>query len=144
VRTVTSRITGVPENRIRVQMGDVGGGFGQKAYLARDEQIVLLGSFHLGRPLKWIEDRHENFVGSTSSRAERCTVTIAADDDGTMLGIAAEHLDEVGVATIEEGSVIIGGRLGLWNDFNQAARHGYLRTMSVEDGQARVNSWLRI
>src|SRR5262249_10339424 len=31
VRTVTSRITGVPENRIRVQMGDVGGGFGQKA-----------------------------------------------------------------------------------------------------------------
>jgi hypothetical protein len=51
---------------------------------------------------------------------------------------------EVSVATIEEGSVIIGGRLGLWNDFNQAARHGYLRTMSVEDGQARVNSWLRI
>ena len=57
VRTVTSRITGVPESRIRVRMGDVGGGFGQKAYLARDEQIVLLASFHLGLPLKWIEDR---------------------------------------------------------------------------------------
>ena len=63
VRTITSRITGVPENRIRVNMGDVGGGFGQKAYLARDEQIVMLASFHLGRPLKWIEDRHENLVG---------------------------------------------------------------------------------
>jgi aerobic carbon-monoxide dehydrogenase large subunit len=96
VRTVTSRITGVPENRIRVQMGDVGGGFGQKAYLARDEQIVLLASYHLGQPLKWIEDRRENLLAATTARAERCTVTIAADDAGTMLGIAAEHLDEVG------------------------------------------------
>ena len=69
-------------------MGDVGGGFGQKAYLARDEQIVMLASYHLGRPLKWIEDRHENLVAATSSRAERCTVTIAADADGKILGIA--------------------------------------------------------
>jgi carbon-monoxide dehydrogenase large subunit len=96
VRTVASRITGVPEGKIRVRMGDVGGGFGQKAYLARDEQIVILASYHLGRPLKWIEDRRENLVAATSSRAERCTVTLAADDDGTILGVAVEHLDEVG------------------------------------------------
>ena len=75
VRTVTSRITGVPERRIRVQMGDVGGGFGQKAYLARDEQIVILAGYHLGQPLKWIEDRRENLLAATSSRADRCTVT---------------------------------------------------------------------
>jgi carbon-monoxide dehydrogenase large subunit len=96
VRTVTARITGVPEGRIRVRMGDVGGGFGQKAYLTRDEQIVLLAAFHLGRPLKWIEDRWENLVAATSARAERCTVTIAADDEGRILAIAAEHLDDVG------------------------------------------------
>ena len=96
VRTVTSRITGVPESRIRVQMGDVGGGFGQKAYLARDEQIVLLASYHLGKPLKWIEDRRENLLAATTSRAERCTVTVAADNEGKILGIAADHLDEVG------------------------------------------------
>ena len=96
VRTVTSRITGVPESRIRVQMGDVGGGFGQKAYLARDEQIVVLASYHLGQPLKWIEDRRENLLAATSSRAECCTVTVAADQEGTILGIAADHLDEVG------------------------------------------------
>jgi carbon-monoxide dehydrogenase large subunit len=96
VRTVTGRITGVPESRIRVQMGDVGGGFGQKAYLTRDEQIVLLASYHLGRPLKWIEDRRENLIAATTARAERCTVTVAADDEGRILGIAAEHLDDVG------------------------------------------------
>jgi carbon-monoxide dehydrogenase large subunit len=108
VRTVTSRITGVPESRIRVQMGDVGGGFGQKAYLARDEQIVLLASFHLGQPLKWIEDRRENLLAATSSRAERCTVTIAADADGTILGIAADHIDEVGAYPMAGSAAAMG------------------------------------
>jgi aerobic carbon-monoxide dehydrogenase large subunit len=96
VRTVTSRITGVPQSRIRVRMGDVGGGFGQKAYLCRDEQIVILASYHLGLPLKWIEDRRENLVAATSARVERCTVSIAADDAGRILAIGAEHLDDVG------------------------------------------------
>jgi carbon-monoxide dehydrogenase large subunit len=100
VRTVTSRITGVPERCIRVRMGDVGGGFGQKAYLARDEQIVLLAAFHLGVPIKWIEDRRENLVAATSSRADRCTVTIAADPDGRILGIALDHVDDVGAYPI--------------------------------------------
>jgi carbon-monoxide dehydrogenase large subunit len=96
VRAVTARITGVPETQVRVRMGDVGGGFGQKAYLTRDEQIVLLASFHLGLPLKWTEDRRENLIAGTTARAERCTVTIASDADGTILGIAGEHLDDVG------------------------------------------------
>src|SRR5262249_36399723 len=100
VRTVTSRITGGPERCIRVRMGDVGGGFGQKAYLARDEQIVLLAAYHLGIPIKWIEDRRENLVAATSSRADRCTVTIAADDEGQLLGIALDHLDDVGAYPI--------------------------------------------
>jgi carbon-monoxide dehydrogenase large subunit len=100
VRTVTSRITGVPERCIRVRMGDVGGGFGQKAYLARDEQIVLLAAFHLGIPVKWIEDRRENLVAATSARADRCTVTIAADAEGRILGIALDHVDDVGAYPI--------------------------------------------
>lgn len=96
VRTVTSRITGVPESQVRVRMGDVGGGFGQKAYLARDEQVVIVASFHLGRPLKWIEDRRENLVAATSARAERATVAMAADAEGHILGVRVDHIDDVG------------------------------------------------
>jgi carbon-monoxide dehydrogenase large subunit len=96
VRRVTSRITGVPESRIRVRMGDVGGGFGQKAFLARDEQVVILASYRLGRTLKWIEDRKENLVAATSSRAERCTVTAVADAEGHIKGMALDHRNEVG------------------------------------------------
>lgn len=108
VRTVAARITGVPEAQIRVRMGDVGGGFGQKAYLARDEQIVVIASHHLGRPLKWIEDRHENLVAATSSRAERGTVTMAADADGNILGVRVDHLDEVGAYPIAGSAAMMG------------------------------------
>ena len=72
VRTVTSRITGVPENRIRVQMGDVGGGFGQKVYLARDEHRRRCSpATHLGTAVKWIEDRRENLIAGDHARGDR-------------------------------------------------------------------------
>jgi carbon-monoxide dehydrogenase large subunit len=96
VRSVTSRITGVPETQVRVTMGDVGGGFGQKAYLLRDEQVVILVAHLLGRPVKWIEDRRENLHAASSARTERCTVTLAADDDGRLLGASIDHLDDAG------------------------------------------------
>ena len=108
VRTVTSRITGVPEGQVRVRMGDVGGGFGQKAYLARDEQIVLLASLRLGRPIKWIEDRRENLVAATSARVDHCTVTLAADHDGHILGMSVEHLDDVGAYPVAGSAAAMG------------------------------------
>jgi carbon-monoxide dehydrogenase large subunit len=96
VRAITGRITGVSERDIRVTMGDVGGGFGQKAYLARDEQVVILASYHLGLPIKWIEDRRENLIAATSSRNERCRVRLAADTDGTILAASFQQLDDCG------------------------------------------------
>jgi carbon-monoxide dehydrogenase large subunit len=96
VRSITSRITGVPETQVRVTMGDVGGGFGQKAYLLRDEQVIILAAHLLGRPVKWIEDRRENLHAASSARIERCTVTLAADDDGRLVGATMDHLDDAG------------------------------------------------
>jgi carbon-monoxide dehydrogenase large subunit len=96
VRTCASRITGVPHHRVRVIMGDVGGGFGQKAYLARDEQTVILAARVLGRPIKWIEDRRENLTAATHARNEQITVTLAADADGHLLGAALDHLQDSG------------------------------------------------
>ncbi|HLY83508.1 MAG TPA: molybdopterin cofactor-binding domain-containing protein, partial [Acidimicrobiales bacterium] len=96
VRTVASRITGVPEHRVRVLMGDVGGGFGQKAYIGRDEQAVILAAHALGRPLKWVEDRRENLIAGTHARTERVTVTLAADAEGHLLGAYLDHLEDAG------------------------------------------------
>src|SRR5579875_563434 len=108
VRAVAARITGVPEHQIRVQMGDVGGGFGQKAYLARDEQIVILASYYLGRPLKWIEDRRENLMADASARAAPATVSMAADHSGNILAVRGDLLDDVG-AYLMAGSAAVRG-----------------------------------
>jgi carbon-monoxide dehydrogenase large subunit len=111
VRAVASRITGVPLGQVRVTMGDVGGGFGQKAFLGRDEQVVILASRYLGRPVKWIEDRRENFIAASSARAERCTATIAADDDGRILGMLVDHVDEAGAYPLGGSAAGMGMRI---------------------------------
>ena len=51
---------------------------------------------------------------------------------------------ELNLATVEQGPYILGGRVGFWNEWNQAARHGHLRTMSTTDAQALVNTFLRL
>ena len=47
-RLVFGRVTGVPESRIRVRIGDVGGGFGLKNFIGREEQVVVLAAYLLG------------------------------------------------------------------------------------------------
>ena len=104
VRAVAGRITGVPEHQIRVSAGDVGGGFGQKAYLARDEQVVILAAHLLRTPIKWIEDRRENLIAATHSRVDRVTVKMAFDSDGRILGGHIDHLDDLGACPLVGGA----------------------------------------
>ena len=68
-----SSIFGLDEDKVRVIAPNVGGGFGQKVmFLYPDELLVPMAAMQLGRPVKYIEDRRENFIGSTRS-ARRST-----------------------------------------------------------------------
>jgi carbon-monoxide dehydrogenase large subunit len=109
-RAVISRITGVPLHQVRVIVGDVGGGFGQKAYLPHDEQIVVLAAVKLRRTIKWIEDRGENLTAATQSRHEQMAVTMAVDDNGVILGAYVDHMADIGahpVFTTGGGAVFV-------------------------------------
>ena len=75
---------------------DVGGGFGQKMFVFREECAVVLASRLLGRPVKWIEDRRENLVAAGHSRNELGTVRLAIDDDHVIQAITIEHVADVG------------------------------------------------
>jgi carbon-monoxide dehydrogenase large subunit len=103
-RRVASRITGIPERRVRVRSGDVGGGFGQKSFLGREEQAVIIAAQYLGQPVKWVEDRMENLVSATHSRVARADVTMALDEDGLILATAVDHLEDVGAYPIGGGA----------------------------------------
>ncbi len=95
-RQVLSRMTGVPDSRVRVTAGDVGGGFGQKFFLQRDEQAVALAAVRLGRTIKWIEDRRENLMASNHARADRTDVELALTADGTILGAFVDEIEDAG------------------------------------------------
>ncbi len=74
----------------------MGGGFGQKMFVFREECAVVLASRLLGRPVKWIEDRRENLIGAAHSRNEQGHVRVALDDDGLIDAITVEHVADVG------------------------------------------------
>ena len=93
---VFSRFLGVPEQKIHVVKKDVGGAFGQKGITSRDDLCVVMSTFLLGRPVKWIEDRRENLIASNHARIERAKVKMAFDDEGHILAMAIDYLDDIG------------------------------------------------
>jgi carbon-monoxide dehydrogenase large subunit len=95
-RNFFARYLGIPEGSIRVTARDVGGGFGQKMFVFREECAVVLASRLLGRPVKWIEDRRENLVAAGHSRNEQGRVRLAIDADHTIQAITIEHTADVG------------------------------------------------
>ena len=96
IRSVCSRVLGLPEQRIRVIMRDTGGGFGQKVVPLREELCLVLAAREVPGPIKWIEDRRENLLAAGQSRHEHATVRMGFDDDGTLLAAAIDHTQDVG------------------------------------------------
>ena len=96
VRLFYSRYFGIPEDRIRVLMGDVGGSFGQKVFPVNDEIAVVAAARKLGRPVKWIEDRSENLIAGGHARDQSMRVSFALGADGVVLGARTDLTENVG------------------------------------------------
>ncbi|MGH2561604.1 MAG: xanthine dehydrogenase family protein molybdopterin-binding subunit [Thermomicrobiales bacterium] len=78
-------VLGVPEQKIRVIAPDVGGGFGSKIFIYYDMPLVLALSKKLGgRPVKFVEDRSENYLSTTHGRDHVTDVEVGASKDGTI------------------------------------------------------------
>ncbi len=95
LRLFAARLLGLPENRVRVICGDTGGAFGQKINSHREDICILLAARRVRGPLKWIEDRRENLM-SSSSRHEHGHVKMAFDADGSLLAATIDHIQDVG------------------------------------------------
>ncbi len=87
VRLLFALVTGHPEHKIRVIAPDVGGGFGCKLYLYAEEVIVGTIAKQLGRPVKWIEGRTENYVATTHGRDHIADAEICGTKDGIVTGL---------------------------------------------------------
>jgi carbon-monoxide dehydrogenase large subunit len=87
VRADLAGVLGYPENRIRMIAPDVGGGFGSKGPLYREDVLACHLALKLGRPVKWVATRREDFVTTIQGRDQAMTSELALRRDGTMLGL---------------------------------------------------------
>jgi aerobic carbon-monoxide dehydrogenase large subunit len=84
------------ENSIRVIVPDVGGAFGSKGAPAPETMLVAAAAMTSGRPVKWAEDREENFVASYQGRGMEADVELALDEDATILAVRARIWADLG------------------------------------------------
>jgi aerobic carbon-monoxide dehydrogenase large subunit len=94
--TIAGQVFHVPESQVRVIAKDVGGGFGMKGDVYPEEALVLWASKQIGRPVKWISSRSEGLLTDTHGRDQVVTGEIALDKDGTILGLRAQSLTNLG------------------------------------------------
>jgi hypothetical protein len=94
---LTARVLGVPENRLRfIVPADIGGSFGIKSSMYPYMALIALAAKLTGVPVKWIEDRHEHLLASSSGTDRVAYRELAAKKDGTVLGMRYRWLDNVG------------------------------------------------
>ncbi len=81
---------------IEVRVPDVGGAFGSKGVVAPETVAVVLCAEALGRPVKWAEDRYENFLAAYQGRGLEAEVELALTEDGRFLGLRAQLRADLG------------------------------------------------
>ncbi|HEX5157932.1 MAG TPA: molybdopterin cofactor-binding domain-containing protein [Ktedonobacterales bacterium] len=96
VRFLCSVTNNIPENKIRVFARDVGGGFGSKIPFYGGDALTVFASQVTGRPVKWIEDRRENYLATIHGRDQVTDVELAARRDGTMTGLRVKAYSNMG------------------------------------------------
>src|ERR671922_46028 len=96
VRTDLAIAIGFPEHRIRIIAPDVGGGFGSKGLLYQEDALASHLALKLGRPVKWISARSEDFVTTNQGRDQVMTSELALKRDGTMLGLKVRVVANLG------------------------------------------------
>jgi carbon-monoxide dehydrogenase large subunit len=97
IRNGLAGMFGLSTSQVRVIAPFVGGAFGPKIMMFYSEEMVLTwATLQLGRPVKWIEDRRENFYATTQERGQVHDAEIAMTKDGCILGVSDVFLHDTG------------------------------------------------
>ena len=87
---------GLKQTQVRCIAPEVGGGFGQKIGAYPEDFLVSGAAFKLKRPVKWIETRSENFLGSAHGRNQWADIEAAADETGKITALRARVTADAG------------------------------------------------
>lgn len=95
VREDLARLLGLPLERVRVVVPDVGGAFGVKR-TGPEDVLAALAALRLGRPVKWVETRSEHMVAAHQGRGQVARLELAADADGRILALRGTIVADLG------------------------------------------------
>ena len=96
MRMILPAQVGIPMDQIRVIAQDVGGGFGLKNSVTREDVAIVAAAKDLGRPVKWIEDRLEHLATGGQAREEMADLEAAVTADGVILGVRMDIKVNIG------------------------------------------------
>ena len=97
IRNGLAAFFGLSESQVRVIAPDIGGGFGPKIMMFYPEEILIpWASQQLHRPVKWVEDRRENFYATTQERDQIHEAELSVDSEGHILGVRDSFIHDCG------------------------------------------------
>ncbi|MBI1749677.1 MAG: xanthine dehydrogenase family protein molybdopterin-binding subunit [Acidobacteria bacterium] len=96
LKTQLAAMLGAPEHSVRVITPEVGGGFGSKLNVYPEEAVIAHLAMRLGRPVKWVETRRENFLCTIHGRDQIGDVEAAVTKDGVLLGVKWRIVADLG------------------------------------------------
>lgn len=105
-RTTLAGRLRLSESQVTVISQDVGGGFGQKIALYREELVVAALARELKQPVRWREDRLENLLASSQAREDFCRTRAAVDAEGRLLSLELEILEDFGAYSFYPGNYL--------------------------------------
>src|SRR5262245_15124498 len=102
---MTAFVFGIPETKMRCISPQVGGGFGSKIYLYPEYVLMAALAEKVGRPVKWMETRRENYTATTHGRDHVTYLEVGAKRDGTVTALKAKTYANLGgvLSTIAPG-----------------------------------------
>jgi carbon-monoxide dehydrogenase large subunit len=105
-QALATRIFKIPESRIRVIAGDVGGGFGTKGWQYPEHRLVLFAAKRLRRPVKWQCERSEAIQADEHARDNISEAELALDANGRFLGLRVKTFANVGAYISSERNLL--------------------------------------
>ena len=104
-RDTLAAMLGLSPAQVDLIENDVGGGFGARGEFYPEDFLIPFAARHVGRSVRWLEDRREHLTAMNHARQADCEVEIACRSDGTILGLRGEVFVDLGAYVRTNGLI---------------------------------------
>ena len=100
---ICNLVMGIPYNKLRVIVPNIGGAYGSKGYLYQDAPLMLFLAKEVGRPVKWIDTRDGLSMSTVHSRGQDQHATLAGTRDGRITALSVTNYTDLGAYPASNG-----------------------------------------